>query len=223
MEQPLQWISLSTAKKQEKAGEYSFDAAGFMPFDHARVKLPEKNTLVEASIFSKASERDEWKPRSTALVYNLTVNGEQLASPDITFPPCTDRFWMVRFAESSGGHGKAIPELSLGWTPEQLVFVARGEGPFTLAYGSTKAEPDKFRFNDLFAQLTRQQKEKVSMLRVETGPQEILGGESMRRPAAHYRWKQWILWSVLVLGVALLAWMAFRLYKQMASQNTGEG
>jgi hypothetical protein len=47
------------------------------------------------------------------------------------------------------------------------------------------------------------------------GEQRTLAGAAALRPRRDYR--TWSLWGVLVLGVALLAWMAWRLGKQVGA------
>jgi hypothetical protein len=50
-----------------------------------------------------------------------------------------------------------------------------------------------------------------------------LGDASRLKPAPPPRdWKRYLLWSVLVLGVLILALMALRLYKQMDNESPNE-
>ncbi|MGD9506207.1 MAG: DUF3999 domain-containing protein [Syntrophobacteraceae bacterium] len=211
-----QWATLEPSTRGATPLEYQFDAGGFMPIECVRVKPTERNTLAKALIFSRMSEKEQWTARGAGFVYSLDMMGERLESPDITFFPRPDRFWMVRLPEGGAGLGKGAPQLEVGWTPQRLVFMARGDGPFLLAYGSSKVESSP-RYNDLIEQLTKQ-RERASLIQpAEVDPQFILGGETLRQPIVEYNWKQWVLWCVLVLATALLGWMAFRLYRQIAA------
>ena len=40
-----------------------------------------------------------------------------------------------------GGLGGGAPVMHAGWIPHQVVFAARGEPPFQLAYGNRQAKP----------------------------------------------------------------------------------
>jgi tryptophan-rich sensory protein len=91
------------------------------------------------------------------------------------------------------------------------VFIARGAGPFYLAYGSSVAQPAA-------AALTMLPKN-LAIVPASLSSSEVSGGESLLRPlAAPFPWKTPLLWAVLVAGAGLLAWMAYRLSKDVASK-----
>src|SRR5205807_4031657 len=52
----------------------------------------------------------------------------------------TDAHWLVRTNPKAGGLGRVAPHLVVEWVPHEIVFIARGAGPFYLAYGSATAE-----------------------------------------------------------------------------------
>jgi len=51
-----------------------------------------------------------------------------------------------------------------------------------------------------------------------TGATQTLAGDAAARPRADL--KKWGLWSALLAGVVVLAWMAWRLSKQMQGPDT---
>jgi hypothetical protein len=212
-----QWISVA-AKETVKGGmlEYTFDTAGHMPVDRIRAELPQDNTLVNAAFFSRPSKEDPWTARQSSLLYKLRLQGHDIRNADISFPPCSDRYWLMRIDQSGGGLGRGAPKLEFGWVPEKLVFVARGNGPFTLACGSAQARVDGDRGNELLTEFKNLRKENVVAKTATIGPLTVLGGETALRPGmTPHDWKTAVLWGALVLGVALLAWMAIRLYRQL--------
>jgi hypothetical protein len=216
-EPPRRWISVPSAiKKKDGYFEYAFDSGGHMPIDRIRARLPQDNTLVNAVFLSRPSTADNWSPRGSSLVFRVRLRGSDMRSPDVSFPPVTDRYWVMRIDRTGGGLGQGAPGLALGWVPEKVLFVARGSGPFTLAYGSSRLRVGGENGNDLLTEFKNLRKENIVAKAVEAGPQFILGGSAALRPGMTPQdWKTAILWAVLVLGVALLAWMAIRLYRQM--------
>jgi len=49
---------------------------------------------------------------------------------------------------------------------------------------------------------------------------QVIGGPTRRAaPAAPFPWKRALLWAMLALCVCLLAWMAYRLTKEMGEKN----
>jgi hypothetical protein len=226
-EQPREWVSLDAALKRERpAGEYYFDSRGFLPVDRIKVDLPQKNTLVSASIFSRPDEKSEWRPEGTALVYNLQVEESEIVSPPI-IPASSmehDRYWMLRIESAGGGLGHGLPKLELGWRPRKLLFVARGGGPFRLAYGSARFEFSTPQVDKMLLQLAKEHNGRTLIKPAAVGPRMILGGESMLQPPpTPLPWMRWALWLVLVLGVVFIAWMSLRLYKQMQGGDPGGG
>lgn len=218
-----QWATAGVTAKSDRSGEYNFEAPGAMPVDRIRLKFPQKNTLVQASFFSRAAEKDTWKPRNAGrdslLAYSLRVEGEDFVNPDIPMIPGTARQWLMRI-EPAGGFGRGVPQIELGWTPQKLVFVARGDGPFQLAYGSARSTGRGFQVDDLLTKFAERHKNKLFVKAARAGPRMMLGGEAMLKPPIPpYPWKEWALWLVLVLGVILLAWMTLRLYRQMNHPN----
>lgn len=211
-----QWVSVPAAKKTGKDGfsEYAFDTAGRMPVDRIKADLPQDNTLVNATFFSRPSKEGPWITRQSALVYKLRLQGHDVRNADITLPPCSDRYWLMRIDQTGGGLGRGVPKLEFGWIPEKLVFVARGSSPFTLAFGSARVRAGGA--NELLAEFKNLQTRNVVAKVAGIGPRITLGGEAALRPGmTPHDWKTAVLWGVLALGVALLAWMAIRLHRQL--------
>jgi hypothetical protein len=61
----------------------------------------------------------------------------------------------------------------------------------------------------------------VTVMPAETGTSYVLGGtERLRPPPPTVPWRMAALWTALGLGVLLLAWMAYRLSKELGSKPT---
>lgn len=252
-ERPRNWITLEASVKQEHPGDYFFDVGGYLPADRIRVRLPQKNTLISASFFSRTAENTPWKARRSGSLYYLQIESKDLnapgqaaspggpgawkglttgaapglkneaallQNPDLAVPPEPDRFWMMRVGRSGGGIGHGMPRLELGWLPQQLVFIARGEGPFLLAYGSGRVSGTGFQAGEMVDKFARENRDKLSYKAATAGQQIVLGGPDAAKPRTVHPWKTWVLWSVLALGVILVTWMALTLYRQMNPRKT---
>ena len=107
--------------------------------------------------------------------------------------------------------------LQIGWTAHELLFLARGPAPYLLAFGSGQLfnEPGKSS-SDMILPALKKGKSYRLITPAFIGKQLCLGGDKvLEMPAPPRPWKKWILWSVLCIGVAVLAWMAWSLYCQM--------
>ena len=192
-EPPRHWSSVNTTRRSSRSGDYLFTTGGLMPVDRIRVRLPQENTLIQASFFSRATEKDSWKQGTSVLLYRLRIKGEEVTSPDIVLPPSSDRYRLMRIDQGSGGIGKGLPVVELGWIPAQILFLARGESPFKLAFGSGKPENCAHGGSTLFRQFSDQHKERYVAGNAVAGTTGNPGRESCTResrscPTILQRW-----------------------------------
>jgi len=179
--------------------------------------LPEENTLIEAEINSRNNEKSEWHRRYTGLIYNLKVKENSIESGEINIRPTTDQFWQLE-VKTQDGLGDELPTLEFAWTANELYFLARGQGPFTLAYGNGQIDPPGKPIDVLMNVLTKDQ-EKNLVGEAELGTEINLMGDDALKSELVIPWRRILLWGVLIFGVLILGVMVFRLYKQMATQD----
>ncbi len=208
---PRQWVTVDGAPLAEAPSEFIYDTGGHYPADRLRLLLPEANSLGQVRLFSRTDAGKPWQARQNALVYRLHTGAEELTSPEIELLPVADRYWRLRI-ESIDGLGKQAPKLQLGWLGGRLLFVARGAPPFLLAYGSTgvfaaSCDPS-------LATLAAKPPQLLARGTAQAGEPVVLGGEK-KLDQRFRNWKEWLLWTVLGGGVALLAGMALRLLRQV--------
>jgi hypothetical protein len=209
---PREWLALSVSDKKSESAEYFFTSPGYMPVDRLRV-VPPLNTIARATFWSRNENDEEWRHRGSALIYHLLNNGNEIVSPAVAVYSAVDLQWRMQ----AEGLGQELPQIEIGWVPQQLLFTAVGEKPFTLAYGNagvTSRLATRLQLSDDF------KPEVTSAIKsAKPGAAIPLGGESrLRPPALGSNPKNLILWGVLILGVLMLGWMAARLFRQMNSE-----
>lgn len=224
IEVPRQWQQVAGSADRDAAGSYRFDLGGQFPADRLRLLLPQPNSVAAVELLSRANDRDAWRRVTTATVYRLGATGQEVVSPEIAVAPNSDRYWLLRVDQRGGGLGAGVPELAAGWLTRSLVFAARGPTPFQLAFGSGSAQPTAYPITTLVpgyrigddGQPVASASAAASLAigQASTAAMHTLAGEGARR--AGIDWQRWGLWGSLLLGVALLAWMAWRLARQLA-------
>lgn len=225
-----QWEAVA-GQAGDKAGEYLFDAHGQFPVDRVRFALPQANTVAPLQLFARARAADPWRPLARTVAYRLRRDGGEIVSPEIALGENSDRYWRIEVDQKGGGLGAGEPKLMLGWRPHEVVWAARGEPPFTLAYGSRDARPSAYAIESLVPGYRGDLRGEVgSELRgakpaslapapavvpqaTVSGAPATLGGASMLEERIDF--KQWALWGSLLAGVGLLGWMAWRLWRQL--------
>jgi hypothetical protein len=214
VEPPRAWHAVTATPARQ--GEFEFDLGGQFPLDRLRVELPQDNTVVLAQLLSTRDPTGEWHPVTSAVLYRLRQGDQTVTNPDLATSISHDRYWLLRVDQKGGGIGRGTVTLHAGWVPQTLVFVARGNGPFQLAYGSARALPTAFPIESLVPGFRSDLPLQASTARALE--QRTLKGAAALRPARDVR--AWTLWGVLILGVLLLAWMAWRLARQLASTTS---
>lgn len=213
----LQDIQLIERTEDTKNGlvNIDFESAGHFPASYLQVKLPQNNTITNATIQVRNSTNEPWEYLTTASLYRLMQQGKTFTSPDVVLSPTVARYWRLQFNQSSGGIGAENPSLSLGWLPSTIVWNARGQAPFTLHVG----EKPSIVNNVSIASLIPDYKiEKIQTLNSSSLLLEVSANNQSTKQVANtwvapIDYKRWLLWGGLFLGVLLLAGMAYSLVK----------
>lgn len=194
-----------------KPDEFQFDLGARLPVEALRLVPAETNSVVSASVFSREEESDQWRPVTAAPFYRLQREGAEAQSPPVEIGRHAARYWMARLAKGSSG---GAPTLEAHWRPAQLVFVARGTEPYTIAFGKPRETAAALPVSNLIPNYEPRAELRLARARV--------GVVSSAPPPS--RWERFvgemdarrlILWGVLLGAVAALGFMAWRLYRQM--------
>ena len=105
-----------------------------------------------------------------------------------------------------------MPALQIGWIAQKLVFAARGSGPFQLVYGNSAAKGAAYPIESLIPGYKTDAEFEVKPAALGE-PVTLAGAARLRAPMDY---KKWSVWIVLVLGVAALGGMAYRLSRQVS-------
>lgn len=204
--------------KEKTTTEYAADLGGQFPVDRLRLRLPQANTVASIAIQSRARASDPWRPAAGTTAYRLLAGGTEVVSQDIVLAPTTNRYWLLRVDQRGGGLGDGEVELLAGWLPRRIVFAARGAAPFQLAYGRRGAQATAYPMTTLVPGYRVEDASwpaAITLGRASAGASRTLAGERVVREALD--WRRWSLWASLIIAVALLAWMARRLVRQLSN------
>ncbi|MCG8325173.1 MAG: DUF3999 domain-containing protein [Thiotrichales bacterium] len=193
---------------------YEFENNSALPVESIDILLPEQNTLIDAVVRSRAdADQDRWRQRLADSFYRLNVQGVELQRGPVRIAASRDKHWQLEVT-TENGLGTAMPEMRVAWEAGDLYFLARGEGPFTLAYGhAALTEPVK-PVQALVKLLNDPDKSEL-VDHATLGEAIVLRGEPALEPQRQIPWQRLLLWTVLGAGVLVLGAMAIRLVKQM--------
>jgi hypothetical protein len=209
-----EWSEATGTLLADREGEYEFDLGGSFPIDRVAIDLPEINAVVPGELFARATREQSWRPVATLVAYRLRQESGEVSAAPTPVSGTGMRYWLLRIDPKSGGVGRGQLRLRAAWAPQEIVFAARGAGPFVIAYGNPSAASSALPISTLVPGYVAAPEDSLAAAgRARAGASASLGGTARLRPAHDLRRAS--LWGVLVLGVVILAWMAWRLSKQM--------
>ena len=209
---PLVW-SQPLSGTRLKAGEYTWKLPTGLGVERLRIELKQPNTLAPVTLAGRRDGNQAWQPLSNGLLYRLTQNGQDVVQDELQLPGQTVAELKLQVDERGGGLGVEAPALHFAVRATQLVFLARGEPPFTLALGNASVKAANLPLSTLIPDYTA---ERLNTL----GQAKVAGAVAVTSPAVPAavdsgpNWKKFGLWAVLLLGVAALGGMAYSLLRK---------
>jgi hypothetical protein len=217
LETPRQWAEALGAAVADKENEYQFDLGGVLPVDRVAIELPEVNSVVPAQLLARTAPEEPWRPVTSLVTYRLRQDAGEVTAPPLVIAPAAYRYWLLRIDPKSGGLGRGQPRMRAGWVPQEIVFAARGTGPFLIAYGNVAAASSALPVTTLVPGYASGAEPLGAIAVAHMGAAAPLGDiEQAKRPREYRRAT---LWAVLILGVVVLAWMAWQLSRQLNASS----
>lgn len=206
---PQSTVTVAGNPIMNKEGELAFDLGARLPVTQINLQLPESNSVRKIELLSRARPADPWRLVTQREFYRVSTGSSEHTNEPIRIPTDTDRFWLARETPPTGPLGEL--KLQATWDAVDLVFLARGSGPYLLAYGNASADSSAVALDPLV--------QGVAIVQAHTGPSYALGGaERLRPPPRTVPWRITVLWLALGLAVMLLAWMVYRLSRELGNR-----
>jgi hypothetical protein len=211
--QPLVW-SQPLAGSSAKAGEYTWQLPMGLNVERIQVELSQPNSLAPVILSGRRESSLPWQALSTGLLYRLTQNGQDVMQDELQLPGQTVQQLKLYVDERGGGLGPQAPTIRFAVRSTQLVFLARGTGPYTLALGSATVKAANLPLSTLIPDYSAQKWSALGKASVEGAA--VVSSTSTVTAAAttQTNWKKFGLWAVLLLSVLFLAAMAFSLLRK---------
>lgn len=202
--------------------QFEFSLPGAIPLQRLHVDLPQANTLAPMSIEARNPVSDErlqkeiWRTIGHANFYRLQSGTSETRLEETTLGLGVENHVRLVVDAQRGGIGSDHLDVKIGFEPEQLVFLARGQGPYKLVWGSADARSTAIELQSLLPDYDASKLEQ----RTDLGQAQI--GSASDEPAAPppaaatdpHASRGW-LWGVLALAVVLLLGMSASLLKQV--------
>ncbi|KQV44711.1 DUF3999 family protein [Duganella sp. Root336D2] len=161
-----------------------------------------------------------FEPAMSTTFYRLEKDGKARLSDDITAPAGMGERWVLRFDQPP----PVKPALRISWVPATLVFVAGGTPPYTLAVGRDKAPWAARDISEVAPGFTPAELRTLDRATAGAAQEQLEALSNAAKQASAdnsaAQSRLMILWGVLVLGVAVVAGMVWRLLRQAGASST---
>ncbi len=210
-----------------------------IPLDRLRLHLPDDNMVLKLSVVTRESawslirdrqkiaQQTRFRPLWQGLVYRISTPQRRLVSRDIRFAPVETREVYLRIPAQNLPPGLLTINAEAGWRARQLLFIAQGKRPYTLAYGASQVRPSKFDFDSLHRLISRVHGDKLLPGPAAHRPPVLNPDHRPVTPPAapgpeHRDRHRRLLWTVLTIAVTLLGLMAYRVGRQLGRMNKSD-
>ena len=213
LEPPRRVRKAAGVAEKDDPNAFVFDVGGVLPLERLTLELPELNTVVPVDFDVRTDPQQPWRAVGITVAYRLRQDGGEVVNNPLTVPVSSARYVRARLDPKAGGVGKTPPTLVVGWYAQPLVFAARGDAPFELAYGSRRSAPGALAVRTLVPDYVagKPLPANVGVAALAAPPSEA-NRAAMREPLDVTRW---LLWGTLVAASVLLGYMGLRLARQM--------
>ena len=211
---------------------YEYAWAGQMPLEKLRIDLPQINTLAPLTIeylsekprqtprlgWHRHHEEQRWEELAQTVAYRLQSPQGEVKSADVTLHgAAANRLRLVMDARS-GSIGNKPPTLQIGFVPHVLVLLARGDGPYVLAWGASGVAPAALPLSTLMpgydgAASLNAATASLPPLGIVQGRPAAPAGRAVAEASSSST--KWVLWAVLLGGLLVLGGMARSLIQQL--------
>jgi hypothetical protein len=183
-----------------------------------KVELADDNSVVSGTVLSSSGSAGNtplWSVRSTFVAFRLR-QGDAIAGNDEFAVAAGARAhdWRIELSTPLDH----APALAIAYRPDRFVFLAEGAGPYRLVAGSARARHGDYPVDAALTSLRTKLGNDWQPPLTRLGARELSAGEPAlvnAPPApAQDRWKQWLLWAVLVAAAAVVGGLALSLLRK---------
>jgi hypothetical protein len=193
--------------------EWIADLGGRFSLTGLRAQLPQTNTVANVQWSARANAKDAWTPIGTDTVYRLQNRDADLQSPEMPLRNVAARAVRAVVDARSGNVANGAT-LSVRYQPLEVLFAAKGAGPFTVGVGLTAASvsPVSTPVATLVPSWSDNVRARVPVVAVESVAANA--APTPIKPGIPWRTVAW--WALLPVGASVAAALAYRRFKPKA-------
>jgi hypothetical protein len=196
--------------------ELSFALPFATPVTALKIKAPGTNVLIPVRVLGRNDRSQPWIIIASTVLYNMVANGKEQANTAVELGSSSYKEIKIEADKKTAGFA-AAPEISVLFEPTQVIFLASGTAPFSLAAGLANAASAYLPVSSLIPGYQSGQENELPLASAASAGNAAAAGAvsvATTSPTNAPPTRSLILWGVLLAGVALLGLMAWALMKQ---------
>jgi hypothetical protein len=194
--------------------EYVWELPLPLPVERLRMPLEQTNLLLPVSLQSRIDPKQKWRHLTRGLFYRVIQQDKEMLQDELDLPGHNQLKQLKLIVDPRGGGlGGQSPTLQFGLRGTELVFLARGEQPYTLGVGKPDLQPAQLPLDTLMPGMQDKDVEQLPEATMVWSSEATARVTPVVAKTSHVDWKRIGLWVVLLAGVAVLAFMAWSLLK----------
>jgi hypothetical protein len=219
---PTELVFASTPAPASKGADEAalralyFDLGGVLPLLQVDLRLPPGTRITPVRLQGRSRDGDAWRELGSTVFYRLERGGEVSRSPPLVMRTSVRHLRVLpdpRAAMLDPAQTQLVVQAPLA----SVVFASQGPAPYSLLAGAEKATPTALPVATLVPALDDERPRFGRAALGEWGEvAEVARAVDQRKQLAALR--PWLLWAVLLAGVAGLAFMVWRLTRPAVSR-----
>ena len=199
---------------------YRYRLPAKLPVGRVGVTLGADNATAEVIVDAQnggVPGDEAWTPIGRTLLFRLQQNGLRIDNEDYALTaPIAAREWRLRSPIALN----PAPVMEVAYLPDRFVFLAQGNGPYTLAAGSRDARRDPLPVEQALAPLRSRLGADWSPPVATLGARsEAAGTQAYAEKPTPPDWRRWLLWAFLVVGAAIVGGFALSLLRSRKAEG----
>jgi hypothetical protein len=202
-------------KEPEPRGSLHFDLGGSLPLIDVELRFSAGTRVAPVRLQGRTRVEDPWRELGGGVFYRIERDGQATDAPALMLPVHA-RFIRVVPDERAAALDPAQTRLLVQARLASLVFAASGQAPLRLLAGSADAPAGALPVATLVPQL-EQERKRFGQARLGAFAEAPEVARAAERAVREARLRLGLLWAVLVIGVAGLALLVWRLARTGAA------
>lgn len=200
-----EWKELEAPVADTTPGSFIYTGVGYQLFNKIAFQAPAPGYLYRGMLYGRDSKDEPWRKITQFSQYEILSGGDTLRSRPVSLRKQRANQLKLEFSAPVDMDSTMLPQISLGTIKEDLHFLARGDSPYTFAYG-----------NDTLNTPAESYRAMRVPAEVNIGePKPLGGGVAPAVAKVEIPTKSMILWGILIVGVILVSGMAITLSREL--------